>query len=365
MKVALVYDRVNKWGGAERVLLALHKIFPNAQLFTSVYNKKTAEWANVFNVKPSFLQNIRLARASNELFPIFMPLAFETLDLSTYDLVISVTSESAKGIITPPKTLHICICLTPTRYLWSGYNDYFRAPLIKMLAAPFVYYLRYWDKIAAVRPDYIISISKNVEMRIRRYYGRQSTVIYPPVELKEKSTRRKTGKSDYFLVVSRVSRFAPHKKLEIAIQAANKLHLPLKIVGTGRDIRYYRDISGPTVEFLGRLTDSELSYYYESSCALIFPGIEDFGLVMVEAQAHGTPVIAYRGGGALEIIKEGKTGEFFDKPTTASLIKTLEKFRQKQYNSEHCIRNAERFSFGRFKKELLAYIESVLGSKVY
>ena len=186
MKIALVYDRVNKWGGAERVLLAFHKIFPKSDLYTSVYNREKASWAKVFNVKTSFLQDFPYAKTSHQFYATLMPIAFESLNLDGYDLVISVTSEAAKGIITKPETLHICYCLTPTRYLWSGYKDYFKNPLLRFFSKPAVFYLRTWDKIAANRPDEYIAISGDVQDRIKRYYGRNSKIIYPPLMLNEK-----------------------------------------------------------------------------------------------------------------------------------------------------------------------------------
>ena len=183
MRVALVYDRVNKWGGAERVLLALNKIFPKADLFTSVYNKEKAEWAKVFNVKTTFLQKFPLAKSSHQFYATLMPIAFENLNFEGYDLVISVTSESAKGIITKPETLHICYCLTPNRYLWSSFDDYFTNPLLRFISKPAVSYLRMWDKTSAQRPDKYIAISTAVKDRIKKYYGKDSEVIYPPSEM--------------------------------------------------------------------------------------------------------------------------------------------------------------------------------------
>ena len=181
MKVALVYDRLNKWGGAERVLLALHKLFPQAPLYTSVYDSQKASWAKVFDVRTSFLQNFPFAMY-HELYAPLMPLVFESFNFDEFDLVISVTSEAAKGIITKPKTKHICYNLTPTRYLWSGYSEYFKNPIFRFLSLPVIVYLKFWDKIAAQRPDKYIAISKEVQSRISKYYGRESVVVYPPVE---------------------------------------------------------------------------------------------------------------------------------------------------------------------------------------
>lgn len=362
MKVAIVYDRVNKWGGAERLILALQKIFPNAHLYASILNSKSASWAKEFKIiKTSFLQNLPLF-SRHQLYAILMPLAFESFDFDGYDLVISITSESAKGIITKPETLHVCICLTPTRYLWSGYEEYFRNPLLKFISKPAVSYLRNWDKIASQRPDSYIAISQEVRKRIKKYYGRDSKVIYPPVTLGtrnqslEVSTRLQAPVTKrYFLVVSRL---VPYKRIDLVIRACNKLKLPLKIAGTGSQEWFLKLISGPTVQFLGRVSDEKLIDLYRNCNALIFPGIEDFGLSMAEAQSFGAPVIAYRAGGALEIIKEGETGEFFDKQDVDSLKNLLEKWDNKRYNYNSCIENAEKFSFAKFKQKLFKIIQT-------
>lgn len=347
MRIALVYDRVNKWGGAERVLLALKKIFPQAILFTSVYNKKNAGWARVFKIKTSFLQKIPFANSHHEIFAPLMPLAFESFTFNNFDLVISVTSEAAKGIITLPQTKHICICLTPTRYLWSGYKDYINSKFAKFLI-PLILYLKTWDKIASNRPDSFIAISKEVQSRIKKYYKRESRVIYPPSTLQIKGKIKDKG---YFLVVSRISKFTKYKHIEIAVKACSKLSLPLKVVGAGNS-DFLKQIAGPTVEFVGKVTDQQLATYFANCKALIFPALEDFGLVMVEAQSFGKPVIAFKGGGALEIIKSGKTGIFFDQQNPSSLIKSLKKFNKARYNGKDCKKNAKRFSFAIFKKEL-------------
>lgn len=356
MKVALVYDRINKWGGAERVLLVLHKLFPDAPLYASVYDEENASWAKVFKIHPSFLQKIPGAKRLHEFFAPLMPIAFETFDFDEFDVVISVTSEAAKGLITHPKTLHICLCLTPTRYLWSGYQEYFRNPIMKFLSAPVVSYLKVWDRIASQRPDYYVAISNNVADRVQTYYNRESEILYPPVSLGG-SGKSKVESSPYFLLVSRLSRLTAYKRVDMAIAAANTLKIPLKIVGAGRDIEYFRNMAGDTVEVVGGVSDEELSEYYSNCQALISPGVEDFGLVMAEAQAHGKPVISYRRGGALEIIQEGVTGEFFDEQTPDSLAQVLAKFDVTRYNSEKCIENAQRFSHVRFEKEFFAFFE--------
>lgn len=367
MRVALVYDRVNKWGGAERLLLVLHELFPDAPLYTSVYHKEKAPWAQAFDVRTSFLQGFPLASSSHEFYPLLMPLAFESFSFDEYDLVISVTSEAAKGIITKHHTLHACYCLTPTRYLWSGYEDYFRSKTFRVLSNPIISYLRTWDKVVAQRPDVYIAISKEVQERIKKYYGRESEVIYPPVDTafsslassvqfrnkKLNANKLDAKRSSYFLIVSRL---VPYKRIDIAIQAFNKLRLPLKIVGVGSQEQSLKSMAGPTIEFLGNLTDSELLSYYKGCRALIFPGYEDFGLTTLEAQSFGKPIIAYGKGGALETVIGGKTGIFFYEQTKEALIKVLKNFKQDSYKKEDCIKNVQRFSEERFKKEFLSVI---------
>lgn len=354
MKVALVYDRVNKWGGAERVLLALHELFPKAPLYTSVYNPQKAPWARVFKVRTSFLQRFPFAKSRHELYAILMPLVFERFSFDSYDLVISVTSESAKGIITIPTTKHICYCLTPTRYLWSGYREYFKNPFFRFISYPFVMYLRKWDKVASQRPDMIISIGNEVKRRVKKYYQRESQVIYPAlaestfsshVKKKESSQKTTVEDKDFFLVVSRLVRY---KRIDLAIKACNKLKLPLVVVGTGSEKQKLLSMADETVSFVGYLTEEELLQYYKRSQALIFPGKEDFGLAILEAQKLGKPVIAFKGGGALETVVEGKTGIFFEKQSVLSVVEALEKFKRKRFDPALCKKNAKAFSYLKF-----------------
>lgn len=344
MKVALVYDRVNKWGGAERVLLALHKLFPAAPLYTSVYNPAGAGWAKVFpEVVTSFLQNFPLAKTHHELYAFLMPLAFESFDFSEYDLVISVTSEAAKGIITKPGTLHICYCLTPTRYLWSGHETYFNTPLKRALASPMILYLRAWDQVAAQRPDAVVGISQEVVDRIRRYYGRSAQLIYPPIDLEKfKNQRPKNG---YFLVVSRL---VPYKRVDLVVEVFNRLKWPLVIVGTGSQEKRLRSMSGGNIHFAGFVPEGQLPAYYAGCAALVMPQEEDFGMVAVEANAAGRPAVAYRAGGAAEIVIEGQTGIFFEEQTASCLFETIKKFSPAQFSPADCRRNAMRFCLDKF-----------------
>ena len=340
MRTAIVYDRVNKWGGAEQVLLALHELFPKAPLYTSVYNKKTAEWAEVFpEVRTTFLQKIRFARTNHEYFAPLMPLAFESLTFNDYDLVISVTSEAAKGIITNPGTTHICYCLTPTRYLWSGYEDYFRSGAMRSLSKPLVGYLRKWDRIAALRPDHMIAISSAVQKRIKEFYDRESEIIYPPVEISKFKDQKLKNKDsiallqndkaeEYYLIVSRL---VSYKKVDLAVKAFNSLGKNLVIVGKGKEEKSLKHIAKDNIKFKGFVTDEELASLYQNAKAFIYPQVEDFGITAVEAQSTGIPVIAYRSGGALDTVIEMETGVFFNDQKAGSLINAVERFEKRSF----------------------------------
>jgi glycosyltransferase involved in cell wall biosynthesis len=359
MKTALVYDRINKWGGAERVLLSLHELFPDAPLYTSVYDKKQAKWAKIFKVETSFLQKFPNIVSNHESYPFLMPIAFEQFNFDNYDLVISVTSESAKGIITKPRTKHICYCLTPTRYLWSGYDEYFKNQIFRFFSRPLVSYLRTWDKVAANRPDFYIAASNEVKKRIKKYYHKDSEVVYPPlyIDAKVGAGKSQTENSGYFLVVSRL---VSYKRIDLAIEACNALKTPLKIIGLGKEEKALRKIAGPTIEFLGNVTDEKLVSYYAQAKALLCPGIEDFGLTIIEVQKYKKPVIAFRAGGALETIREGKTGLFFDHQTKASLTKELQEFDSYSFKGDDCAKQAELFSFKNFKDNFLSLVEKVI-----
>jgi glycosyltransferase involved in cell wall biosynthesis len=360
MKVALVYDKVSKWGGAERVLLALHQLFPDAPLYTAVYDKKKAKWADEFDVRTSFLQKIPFAKSHSELLPALMPVAFESFDFDQYDLVISVTSEAAKGIITKSHTYHLCYCLTPTRYLWSGYDDYFKNETARIISKPFISYLQKWDKVASQRPDKLVAISKEVQERIGKYYGREAELVYPPVTLGKNQKSASIKQGGYFLLVSRLSKFTKYKRVDLAIRLANKLKLPLKIVGDGSWRKKLEYMSGPTVEFVGAVSDETLVNYYKNCKALIFPGYEDLGLVMVEAQLLGKPVIAYNKGGAKELVQDGKTGILFDEQTEEGLESGLGRFAGYTFDERACKKNAAKYSFENFKKNFLFVIDKLI-----
>lgn len=368
MRIALVYDRVNKWGGAERVLLALHKIWPTAPLFTAVYDKKRASWADVFRVHPSFLQRVPFAKYAHESLLGLTPIAFESFTFDAYDVVISVTSAEAKNVITKPDTLHICYCLTPTRYLWSGFTQYMNQPGFGIwstaaaiglrLLAPM---LRVWDIVAASRPDYYIAISGRVKKRIEMYYHREVIdVIYPPVDTTRfQRSRAGSGvkKRSYFLTVSRL---VSYKRLDILIHAFNQLGLVLVIIGDGHQKRELKGLAQSNIQFIDRhLTDSELVRYYEGCRAFVYAADEDFGLAAAEAQAMGVPVIAYRQSGVAEIVKEDVSGMLFGAQTPDSLIEAVTAFQSKVFVSEACRKQVENMNEKSFRKRMRVLVNGL------
>jgi glycosyltransferase involved in cell wall biosynthesis len=364
MKIAFVYDRVNKFGGAERLLLHLHKIWPDAPLYTAVYDKKKAEWAKVYKVIPSFLKYLPYIQDKHELMLFVLPLAFESFSFDQYDVVLSITSAEAKGIITKPNTLHICYCLTPTRYLWNNYQDYKKEtgtgllnhilkPLIK-ISFPI---LRKWDYLASFRPDYYFAISKTVSDRIKAYYGFKSKIIFPPVDTKSFTLPKKKYPRDYYLIVSRL---VPYKRIDYAISAFNKTGQKLIIIGKGLYSNLLKKNAGNNIKFCdANLTDKELCWYYQNSKALIFSGEEDFGLTPLEAQACGRPVIAYKSGGVSETIIDGKTGILFNNPDENSLITVLNTFNEENFSPYSCRRNALNFSETKFQRTIKKEIEII------
>lgn len=362
MKVALVYDRVNKFGGAERVLLTLHELFPDAPLYTLVYEPTQAKWADAFTVHPTFLNSIPFLRTRHEMLAPLAPLAFETQNFDDYDLVISITSSDAKAILTKPKTLHVCYCLTPTRYFWSGEGEYQNDPKMKFLPRMIKKYLRTVDLLTSMRPDAYIAISQEVKNRIKSFYGRDSLVVYPSIEDKFFTKKPKSASSrEYYLVVSRL---VPYKKVDLVIKAFNKLNSPLLIIGTGsEEIQLKKMASGnKNIKFLGHIDDTKLTRYYQNAKAVIFPQEEDYGLVPLEAQASGTPVIAYGKGGALETIVSMETGVFFSKQTPSSLVIAINKFEKTAIKYSDCIDQAKKFSNSIFKKNFLAAIDQLLAT---
>ncbi len=361
-KTVLVYDRINKIGGAERILAALYELYPKSPLYSAVYHSQKATWANDWDIHPSFVNKLLFAKSTHELYPWLMPLAFESFVFNDVDMVVSVTSAEAKGIVSKPETLHVCYCLTPTRYLWHDHARHIALlpKLLQHVSYPVFHYLRKWDRIASQRPDFMLAISKTTQQRIRKYYQRESDVIYPPVDVDKYSKKRNSRKNlpfaKYYLVVSRL---VAYKNVELAIRACNQLKKHLIIVGTGLQMRILRSIAGPTIYFAGQLTDDDLVLYYQNCSALLFPQQEDFGITVVEAQAAGKPVIAYNQGGATETIIEGRTGIFFSQPTVNSLVAAIQIFEDISFDSKNCKTNAKRFNKSRFILEFKDKMEEL------
>ncbi len=356
MKVALVHDWLNQVGGAEYVLEVLVSMFPAAPVFTSIYAPARMPPAyQAWDIRPSFMQRLPGVMAHHQVYLPVYPLAFSRVNLQGYDLVVSNKSGFCHGVQPPPGGTHICYCLTPTRFLWQ-YDTYRQReairPTLDRLLRPLIAALRRWDYAAAQRVHHFIAISSEIQERIRRFYGRESAIIYPPVDIAQ--FRPDGGPAgDYFLAGGRL---IPYKRLDLAVRACSELGLKLFVYGAGRDRSALEQVAGPTVTFLGRVPADELAQLYRGARAFIFPGLEDFGIAPLEAQAAGRPVIAFRGGGALDTVIPGCTGEFFAEQTPAALMQVLSQFDPGAYDAAACRTNAERFSRERFERELGEYI---------
>ncbi|HRY82088.1 MAG TPA: glycosyltransferase [Candidatus Moranbacteria bacterium] len=360
MRIALVHDYLVQNGGAEKVLEAFCELFPYAPIYTLVYNKKLMHGSfSEKKIKTSFLQRIPFAVGRHRIFPQFMPFAIEQFDFSDYEIVLSDSSSFAKGIITGPKTLHICYMHTPMRFAWDDcqkYNQDFYFPrFIKKIVPFFMNYIRMWDRVSAERPDKIIANSNFIARRIKKYFKRESVVINPPVNVDNFKISRE--KDDYFLIAGRLM---VYKRFDIAIKAFNELGIPLKVIGRGPELKRLKKIAGPNIEFLGRVDDGNLQKYFSRCQAFIFPQEEDFGLTAIEAMASGTPLIAYRGGDIPEHMEEGKTGIFFENQTPEDLAEAIRKFKNSDYDPEYIRSKVLKFDKSLFKAKIKEYIEKEL-----
>lgn len=353
MRVAIVHYWLVNMRGGERVVEALCEIFPQADIFTHAYcPARVSPRINCHNVKTSFIGRLPLAEKFYKAYLPLMPLALEQLDLREYDLVISSESGPAKGVLTGSGALHLCYCHTPMRYVWSMYLDYARnAGSIARIALPwFIHKLRIWDACSAARVDFFIANSRNVARQIRKFYGRPSVIVHPPVEVDSFApSERILG---YYLCVGQLVRY---KRFDLAIEAFNALRLPLVIIGEGAEYRALQRLAGPTITFLGRQNGAALRQHYSHCRALIFPGEEDFGIVPLEAMASGRPVIAYGRGGALETVLPGKTGILFNEATPAALIEAVREFdaAADSFSPSQLVEFARGFSTDKFKAGFL------------
>ena len=354
MKVAITADWLNSFGGAERVLLELREIFPEAPIYTTVHDPAGLPPSmHSWDIRTSFLQRIPFARRRHQPFLPLMPLAFEQFDLSEYDLVLTTSSACAKGVITPPGTLNICYCYTPSRYLWDLYHQYTANHPARPLIAPMAHWLRIWDRLSAERVDHFIAISHEVASRIERHYGRDSEVIYPPVDVDRFVPSRRPAE-DFYLVVSRL---VGYKRIDLAVQAATRLGRRLVVVGEGAERKALERLAGPTVRFVGRRSDDEIADLYSRCRGFLFPGLEDFGIAPVEAQAAGRPVIAFGRGGATETVIDGVTGVHFLEQSVDSLTDAMLRFEKLSLDPTLCRQNAERFHRSEFRRRLARSIE--------
>jgi glycosyltransferase involved in cell wall biosynthesis len=356
LRLAIVCSWLNQYGGAERVLEVVHDMYPQAPIYTSIYAPVALpDRYRSWDIRPSFLNRLPFIKQKHQLYLPLYPLGFESLDLRGYDVVFSLTSAFAHGVITPPETQHICYCLTPARFLW-GYHSYAEREglgrLAQLALPPYLQSLRQWDRLAADRVDRFIAISRTVQQRIAKYYRRQSDIIYPPV--REGIAVAAEQPQDYFLIVSRL---IPYKRIDLAVEAFNLLGLPLRIIGDGRDRRALRALAKPNIQFLGYVPDREVQLQMAHCRAFIFPGEEDFGLAPLEAMSAGRPVIAYGAGGALDTIEEGCTGLFFREPTPEALATAVRGLNEHSFDPHALHQHAQRFGVATFREQLGRAIE--------
>lgn len=364
LKVALVHDWLVGYGGGERILYDLHEMFPAAPIYTLVCDPDTAPgWIQDCEVKTTYIQKWPGARKHHKMLLSFMPKAWESVDLTEYDLVISTCSSCCKGIITAPEASHICYCFSPTRYLWDLYYEYLSSAgfLKRHLIPSLIHKVRIWDYLAAQRPDAFASVSDFIGMRISKYYRRKSTTVYPGIGIDNYPIQ--DAKRDYYLVVSR---FVRYKRVDLAIEACKQLDRKLVVIGSGgEEEARLKSMAGPNTEFIEMASDEEVATYYANARAFLFPGLEDFGITPLEAMSAGVPVLAYGRGGALETIVDGETGLFFYDQNVQSLVDCILEFESKEdtFSPQIIHNHTRKFSSSSFKREMMALIRRTRAEK--
>lgn len=373
MRIAFVHDWLTVYAGAERVLEQMFQVFPDAGIFSLIdfVPEGQRDFLGGRQVHTSFLQKMPFVKSKYRHFLPLMPLAIEQLDLSDYDLVISSSHAVAKGVLTGPDQMHICMCYSPVRYAWDLQHQYLKESKLdkglKGILARFILHkLRIWDYRTAHGVDYFIAISDFIARRIKKVYGRDSTVIYPPVDITTFELREE--KEDFYFTSSRM---VPYKRIDLIVEAFSRMpDRRLVVIGDGPDFRKIMREAGPNVTLLGYQSTEVLRDHLQRARAFVFAAEEDFGIAPLEAQACGTPVIAYGKGGALETIQgasdDKRTGVFFDEQTVESLQSAVKRFEQldKRISPQDCRANAQRFSPERFRDELCTFVESVLRERI-
>jgi glycosyltransferase involved in cell wall biosynthesis len=364
MRVAIVHYWLTSMRGGENVVEALCRIFPQADIFTHVYDPgKISGTIRKHKITPTFINSLPRAKQYYKHYLPLMPLALEQIDLRGYDLVISSESGPAKGVIPPADAMHICYCHSPMRYIWNMFHDYRERAswLPRLLMPPLCHYIRTWDAVASMRVDRYIANSQTVAARIAKYYRRNATVIHPPVAVDRFESVPTAEVEDYYLLAGEL---VAYKRPELAIEAFNALRRRLIVIGGGNLLAKMRRLAGPTVTVLGQQPFAVLRHHYARCRALVFPGEEDFGIIPVEVMASGRPVIAFGCGGLTESVVEGVTGLFFKEQTAAAIISAVHAFDQMQFDPRAIRVQAEKFSTNRFMAEFTATVETAIGRKL-
>jgi glycosyltransferase involved in cell wall biosynthesis len=366
LKVAIVCDWLTGVGGAERVVLEMHKLYPDAPIYTSQYDPAKIDWFKDADVRTTWLQT--LPKSLKKFLPLLRAWTFGRLDLSDYDLVLSSSGAEAKGVKTGPNTLHICYCHSPTHYYWIRTDEYLQNPgfkrgfnwLAKLGLKLLIKPLRRWDKHAAKEPDFMIANSTHTKEMIKKHYGREAEIIFPPVETDRFKPSAKAPLRHGFVVAGRQT---PYKRFDLAIAACDELKLPLVVIGDGPDHKRLEKLGGRSTTFLSNVNDAEIVSHFESALAFIMPNMDDFGIVAVEAMASGTPVVAYNKGGAVDYVIPGKTGLFFEKQTTKSLAGVLETAAAKSWDYKAIADHAAAYSVAAFSKNMQDFIKQKLAER--
>ena len=381
MKIAIIHDWLTGMRGGEKCLEVLCKLYPSADLFTLLHIPgKVSSEIESHRIHTSFIQNLPFAESKYRYYLPLMPFAIETFDLKEYDLILSSSHCVAKSVKPGPKSLHICYCHTPMRYIWDQFDQYFGKGKSSWFAATAMKFIRgwlqRWDVKTSRRVNYFIANSRHVQKRIKKYYGQEATIIHPPVDTELFTPDNKESKEDYFLIVSA---FAPYKRLDLAVEAFNQLGLPFYVIGEGQDGKRLKEMAKPNIKFEGWLDNSQIRSHFSRCRAFVFCGEEDFGITLLEAQAMGRPVIAFGQGGALETVVPDRqswkpetevpqvstsqpTGVFFYEQTPEALINAIQHFEsiESQFDSNAIRKHAQQFDLSVYTERTKNFIEEKL-----